>query len=226
MLELITPCLILILPGGQSGPQVVSRDHHFAIRLSKMAAKKNYDALKSTAQTSSDPIERLISAYLLYKVDPNSNSDLFTRSFPATRAGVSRFLKLYSSIPYSSAEEDQQYRYPNSKWSIGFWPIYHAYLERVKAGDPIALKRFLQLEGHGDGEVGEGIAQDIGDLFQSPKFALDHWQTLNPYMGYLRSIKNWVSDEAFINIRRQYSEALPTTDPKRAKILELLDTPE
>jgi hypothetical protein len=226
MLELITPCLLLIHPVSNAEPQAVSHDLKFAIRLSKTAAKMDLDSLKSVAHGSVDPMERLISAYLLFKIDPISNKDLFTKSFPTSRVGVSRFLDLYSSIPYSEKEGGNEYRHPKANWSIGFWSIYNAYLERVKAGDSVALRHFLQLDGHGDGEVGEGIASDISELFQRPKFALAHWQVLEPHKEYLRSIKGWASDEGFNKIRREYSELLRPNDPRRAIILELLDTPE
>lgn len=206
--------------------QNVSNDLMSAQRLSEAASVGKLDELRAFALAKQDPMARLIAAYLLYKLDPDANRNLFTRSFPTTKSGLSRFMRLHQSIPYSEKEEGNEYRHPKSKWTIGFWSIYHAYLERVKAGDSEAIRRFLQLNGLGDGEVGEGIGSDITELFCNPSFALAHWKTLEPHKQFLRAVQGWATTEQFTEIRRGYDEALARSDPRRAIILRLLDNPE
>jgi hypothetical protein len=197
-----------------------------AQRTMDMAVMGHLSGLRERMRTASDPIERLFDAYALYQSDPKENADCFTNAFPTTEEGLERLLDLNETIPYSPEGEGNEYRDPRVKWTIGFESIYNAYLQRVQAGDPEALKRFLALEGHGDGAVGEEIAGDIAELFHHPAYVLAHWDQLEPHKAFLRSVKTWVTPKEFRSIRNGYLKLLPSNDRRRRVILYLLDHPE
>ncbi len=212
--------------GVHASAQDIENELTTAKRALNLAAQGQTEILKTKARFAKDPIERLFAAYLLYRVSPSANAGLLISAFPSNRKNTSRFIALNHTIPYSPQEEGAEFKHPKVKWAIGFWPIYHAFLEQVKTGDSVALKKFLLLRGHGDGEVGEGIASDIGELFHEPAFVISHWGLLEPHKDFLRSVQNWVTAEEFKKIRQSYEQHLQPGDSRRAIILNLLDHPE
>ena len=203
-----------------------SSDLKVAKEICTLASQGEFPKLKILAKSSPSPTTRLFAGYVLYQSNKKSNARIFANVFPSTHQGALDFIKIYQSIPYSAKEEGNEYRHNNLKWTLGFWSIYHAYLELVKSDNNVALKRFLLLAGLGDGEVGEGISEDIANLFYDPKFVLSNWSVLAPHKEFLRSVKNYTTPGQFSTIRNGYESALQPSDPRKTIILRLLDNPE
>jgi len=221
------PCVwMLLLATGQLIGQPSSSDLNTAKHVLEIAAKHEWKAMQNLAQSANDPMKRLFAGYLLFRSDPKKYGPTFTKSFPDTRSGISTFIGLNQSIPYSKEWQAGEYRHPKVKWGIGFDSIFWAYQERVVAGDPEALRRFLMLKGLGDGAYGEAISSGIAELFYDPGYVLAHWDLLEPHQAYLRSVKNWVSATQFLAIRNGFEERLNPSDPRLPLILSLLDNPE
>jgi len=217
---------MLLLATSQLIGQPSSSDLNTAKQVMEIAGKHEWKAMQNLAQSANDPMKRLFAGYLLFRLDPKKYGSTFTKSFPETRSGISNFIILNQSIPYSKEWQTGEYRHPKAKWGIGFNSIFSAYRERVVAGDPEALRRFLMLKGLGDGAQGQAISSGIAELFYDPGYVLDHWDLLEPHQAFLRSVKNWVSETQFLAIRKGFQERLNPSDPRLPLILSLLDNPE
>jgi len=220
------PLLVISLSLNFAFGQAPSSDLRAAKRVLALASKGRVKELKTLSSLAKDPMVRLFAAYSLYKIDPKVHGSRFTRALPNTEIGVTRFIGIYQSIPYSTQDEMNEFRYPGVDWTIGFGSIFQSHLERVHSGDSKALHRLLLLRGKGDGEYGEAIASGIAELFYNPGFVFAHWDLLEPHKDFLRSVKNWVSKNEFAAIRNGYEEKFQPSDPHRSVILNLLDNPE
>lgn len=188
----------------------------------KLAAKKDFKSLERLSRSGRTSNERLFAGYLLYCLDPHRFCSPFVHAFPASEQEIQAFVDL--DLPDDPASEVNQISHPGVKWPIGFWAIESAMLTCVKAAESTAVHRFMLLEGKGDGEIGEGLASDIMDLYiHNPDLIVKYWDDFKNHLGFLDELGGWYEAPEIQKARDEYKALLSPSDPRLPLILKHFD---
>lgn len=184
-----------------------------------LAAKKDFKSLERLSRIGRTSNERLFAGYLLYCIDPHHFRSTFVRVFPVSEQEIQAFVNL--DLPNDPASEINQISYPGVEWPIGFWAIESAMLVCVKAAEPTAVRRFMLFEGKGDGEIGEGLADDIMDLYiHNPDLIVRYWDDFKNHLGFIDELGGWYEAPEIQKARDAYKTLLGPSDPRLPLILK------
>lgn len=219
----VRPAQAQDLQGAEARLKIASAlDTQAANLVLKLAAKKDIKSLEKLSRSGATSNERLFAGYLLYCMDPHSFRSTFVRVFPESEHEIQAFVGL--DLPVEPASEVNQISHPGVEWPIGFWAIESAMLTCVKAAEPTAVHRFMLFEGKGDGEIGEGLADDIMDLYvHNPDLIVRYWDDFKNHLGFIDELGGWYEASEIQKARDAYKALLGPSDSRLSIILKHFD---